>query len=176
MSIAIDYTKWKEEIIDGKIYYMAPPTGRHNGVLGNLYLQFATYLKGKKCKAWLEIEVSLNEDKPNDYVVPDLSIICNNTIGNFKIFKGIPDLIVEVMSTNRQTDKIDKFNLYQQTGVKEYWLVDPVSNTIDQYVLENNAYKLTNVFEADFESELVQTIKPTIFDNLEIEINEIFEY
>ncbi|ONI45853.1 hypothetical protein AN641_03130 [Candidatus Epulonipiscioides gigas] len=186
MSNALNYENWKEEQIDGKIYYMSPaPTFKHNEVQGNLYSEFKNYLKDKKCKIYLGGNVHIDEDNLETYIIPDLSIICDHSKFKNGRYYGVPQLIIEILSTNRADDKIIKFELYERVGVKEYWIVDPISNEITQYVLNNNKYKLLAIFNLleDWELEHLTIeeakayntiIKPTIFEDLEIDIKDIF--
>ncbi|OON98703.1 MAG: hypothetical protein ATN35_03905 [Epulopiscium sp. Nele67-Bin004] len=187
MATAFDYSNWKQEVINGKTFCMAPPTGRHNEIMGNLYLEFANYLKGKRCKAFIELGIYLEEGNTTDYVVPDLSIICDKDTRNLTKFEGVPDLIVEVLSTNSKHDKVTKYVLYEKVGVQEYWIVDPKSKTIDQYILIDGKYTPINTFTmlSDVEiadlsdedkKEYTTIIKPTILADLEINITDIFEY
>ncbi len=175
---AIDFREWKKEIIAGKIYYMAPPSPKHNKVMGNVHFEFKQYLKGRRCEAFIELGVHLE----NDFVIPDVAIICNQKVDDFEDFHGVPSLVVEILSTN---DKIRKFAIYEKFGVLEYWIIDPKSNSIDQYILQNDKYVLSNVFrqlsQTEYhsltqteQSEYLQKIKPTIFPDLEIDIADIF--
>lgn len=189
MTNAIDYSKWKEEKIDGNIYYMSPSANpKHSEVIGNLYLAFRNYLKGKQCKVFVDnIDIYLDEEQ-NNYVIPDLSILCDASKFTDNGYHGVPSLIVEVISyTNIARDRRDKFNLYQKFGVQEFWLVDYKSKTIEQYILTNGKYELHKVFaiisEWDYNNRLndeeraeyTTIIKPTIFNDLEIDIREVFD-
>lgn len=188
MANAIDYSNWKQEKIHGKIYYMSPSANpKHSEVIFNLSLAFGNYLKGKTCKVFMDnIDIYLDEEK-NNYVIPDMSILCEPN--NFKDdgYHGVPSLIVEVLSpTSIIRDRREKFKLYEKYGVKEYWLVDYLSKSIEQYILVDEVYQLYNAFtilsEWDFENRLSESeketyttiIKPTIFEDLEIDIKEIF--
>ena len=189
MGSAIDYSSWKKEKINGEIYYMSPSAHpKHSEVILNLYYQFATYLKGKKCKVFTDnIDIYLDE-KTNTYVMPDLSILCDPSKLTDKGYKGIPSLIVEVISpTSIKRDRFEKFELYQKYGVKEYWLADYTTKTIEQYVLVDGLYKLNNLVtiinDYDYNERLTEDerreystlIYVNIFDNLTIDIREIFD-
>ncbi|OON99832.1 MAG: hypothetical protein ATN35_10630 [Epulopiscium sp. Nele67-Bin004] len=186
MDNAIDYSNWKTEIIDGKIYYMSLPSMKHNRIMGRLFSLFDSYLRGSNCGVFIELGVHLDADNPTDYVVPDVSIICNQKVQDFEDFRGIPSLVIEILSTNRSNDKIVKFQKYQQFGIKEYWIIDPKINTIEQYTLIESKYVLTNIFSLLTNSELdklsdtdrlqyTTIIQPTIFSDLNIDLTDIFE-
>ncbi|MEF9960027.1 MAG: Uma2 family endonuclease [Niameybacter sp.] len=184
---AVDYKHYKEEKIDGKICLMSPIANpKHGETIGNLYLAFATYLKGKQCKVFTDnIAIFLDAEK-NNYVVPDLSVLCDPAQFSSSGYHGIPSLLIEVISrSNIKRDRIEKFELYQKFGVKEYWLVDYVSKTIEQYVLVDHKYILERAVAVVDENELeifteeeraayTTVVKPTIFEDLEVDIKDIF--
>ena len=141
-------TSVRVELIDGKIYMFASPTWRHQAVLGEIYGQLYNHLRGKRCKVSLgPIDVRLEKDT---VVVPDVIVICDpNKITNAGV-NGAPDLIVEVLSpSTSRHDKLVKFALYQRTGVSEYWIVDPLDNTITAYRLVGNEYVASAYGETD---------------------------
>ncbi|OON99096.1 MAG: hypothetical protein ATN35_02335 [Epulopiscium sp. Nele67-Bin004] len=192
MENAIDYRDWKQEIIDGKIYYMAPPSAKHNRIMRNLDFAFMKYFQHnkKKCASFMELGVYLDKNNPNQYFVPDISIICNLNIEEVEeldTFTGIPTLIVEILSSNADNDKVRKFKKYAKFGVKEYWIIDPKSNNIDQFILQGsmyvpiNTYRLLDDKEYDklspIEKEEYQTsITPTMFSDLSIDLTSIFGF
>ena len=188
MTNAIDYSKWKEEKIDGNIYYMSPSANpKHSKVIYNIFDFFRSYLKGKTCEVFMDnIDIYLDEEQ-NNYVIPDLSILCDPNKFKDDGYHGVPKLIVEVISpTSIKRDKHDKYALYERFGVKEYWLVDYQNKTVEQFVLDNGKYKLyglcTLISEWDYNNRLndkereeyTTIIKPTIFEDLEIDIKDVF--
>lgn len=188
MTNAIDYSKWKEEKIDGKIYYMSPSANpKHSKVIGKLFLAFGNYLKDKTCEVYMDnIDIYLDEEH-NNYVIPDMSVLCDSSKFKEDGYHGVPSLIVEVISpTSVKRDRHDKYALYERFGVKEFWLVDYQNKTIEQYVLCDGKYKLyslcTLISDWDYKNRLddkereeyTTIIKPTIFEDLEIDIKEIF--
>lgn len=188
MGNAIDYNNWKEEKINGKIYYMSPSANpKHSKVIFNLALAFGNYLKGKTCEVYMDnLDIYLDEEDEN-YVIPDMSVLCDPSKFKDNGYHGIPSLIVEVISpTSLKRDRFEKFELYQRVGVKEFWLVDYQSKSIEQYILTNGVYKplnlLTIVSDYDYEKRLTEEekqnyttiIKPSIFNDLEIDIIDIF--
>lgn len=189
MASAIDYSNWKQEKIDGKVYYMSPSANpKHSRLLGNLYLPFRNYLKGKTCEVFMDnIDIHLDEES-NNYVIPDMSILCDPTKFKDNGYHGIPSLIVEVISpTSIERDRYDKYRLYENFGIKEFWLIDYKAETIEQFVLSNGSYQLHKLFsivsDYDYSNRFTEAereayttiIKPTIFSDLEIDIKEIFE-
>ncbi len=90
-----------------------------------------------------------------------------------------------ILSSNRKDDQGTKFDLYERIGVSEYWIVDPLSDTINQYILINGKYKLIEVYRyilaEEFETldeneqeEHKTFIIPNLFKDLEISLEDIF--
>jgi len=135
----------REELLNGKIVMMASASVNHNRVAGNIYYIFRSYLKGKKCEAFSDgVDVYLTDD---DRVIPDAMIICSKNIIKADGIHGAPDLIVEVLSpSTAKNDKGYKKDLYEQSGVKEYWIVDPAMRSIEAYLLEDGRYNLKDFY------------------------------
>ncbi|MGL4346281.1 MAG: Uma2 family endonuclease [Cellulosilyticaceae bacterium] len=102
MMSPLDYTNYKEEKIDGKIRYMSPMANpKHGETIGNLYAAFHPYFKGKTCKVFPDnISVFLDDEK-NNYVVPDISVLCNPSQFKNNGYHGVPSFVVEVISHPR---------------------------------------------------------------------------
>lgn len=150
-----DVLTWDEseraEIIDGEVVMMAPPpSSTHQEISMELSSQLHTYLKGKKCKVYAApFAVRLFEmdgDNPEDIdtmVEPDISIVCDPGKIDKHGCKGAPDMVVEILSPSTQRhDRFIKFSLYQRAGVREYWLVDPDSKTVQSFILEDGHYSV----------------------------------
>lgn len=126
----------RAELIDGQIYYMAPPSRRHQDISFSLSRKIADYIesKGGSCKVYpAPFAVFLNEDDQN-YVEPDISVICDHSKLTDKGCTGAPDWIIEIVSPgSRRMDYFTKLFKYRTAGVREYWLVDPEKNRIMVY-------------------------------------------
>jgi len=152
-----DYCTWNDdkrwELIDGSAYLMSPaPAWSHQEVSGNLFLQIANFLKGKQCKVFAApFDVRLNAETRDDTVLqPDIVVICDRSklLGTGCI--GAPDMVVEIISPGTaRRDRSEKFMLYQRSGVREYWIVDSDTKTLQAHVLENGRYFVTSYTEAD---------------------------
>lgn len=129
----------RAELIDGKLYYMSPPSRVHQDIIFSLSRKIADYIDSKNgsCKVYLApFAVFLNEDDKN-YVEPDISIICDSDKLNDKGCFGAPDWIIEIVSPgNPGHDYIRKLQLYADTGVREYWIVDYRTEQVFVYCLE----------------------------------------
>lgn len=185
--------KIKTELIDGKIFMMSPrPRIEHATVCTNIASEFRSYLKGKTCRAFCDgVDVFLDE---NNRFVPDTMIVCNPDIIKHDGIHGAPDLVVEVLSkTTAKNDRSKKKYTYAKYGVKEYWIVDVWSKSVEVYynqdswfILDNIYYYLTdeeiaennNMSDNDIDKikEYTDFIKVSICDNLIVKLKDIFEY
>ena len=185
--------KIKTELIDGKIFMMSPrPRVEHATVCTNIASEFRSYLKGKICRAFCDgVDVFLDE---NNRFVPDTMIVCNPDIIKHDGIHGAPDLVVEVLSkTTAKNDRSKKKYTYAKYGVKEYWIVDVWSKSVEVYynqdswfILDNIYYYLTdeeiaennNMSDNDIDKikEYTDFIKVSICDNLIVKLKDIFEY
>jgi Uma2 family endonuclease len=180
-----DYLSWKLteriELIKGYIKQMAAPTSFHQEISIELSTYFKGYFKAKKspCKVFAApFDVRLYNytksavaDKDIYTVVqPDLSIICDKSKIDQKGCLGAPDLIIEILSeSNSKTDLRDKFQLYQENGVHEYWIVFPAEKVVEKFLLQNEQYQMEKIYVED------DLIYPTLFPDLEIDLVQVFE-
>lgn len=143
-----DYCTWDDserwELIEGIPYAMSPaPAPRHQAISGELHAQLHAFLKGKPCKLYAApFDVRLNADDEDDTVVqPDLVVICDSSKIDDKGCKGAPDLVIEILSpSTARHDRMVKFQQYQQAGVREYWIVDPDTKTVQVSILRDGLY------------------------------------
>lgn len=129
----------RAELIDGKIYYMAPPSRTHQQILFSLSRRIADYIDSKNGNCEVNIApfaVFLSEDDIN-YVEPDISVICDPKKLDDKGCHGAPDWIIEIVSPGTKTmDYFKKLFKYRTVGVREYWIVDPTKELITVYRFE----------------------------------------
>ena len=115
---------------------MAPPSRIHQKITGEIYAEIRNYIKRNdgKCEVYLApFAVFLNEDD-RTYVEPDISVICDPDKLNEKGCNGAPDWIIEVVSPSSQRmDYMTKLFKYRTAGVKEYWIVNPATETVQTY-------------------------------------------
>ena len=141
-----DYVLWeiKErlEILKGKIFRMSPASAiSHQKIARNLTGELYHYFKGKPCQLFAApFDVVLkNKNGLEDSVVqPDLCVVCDpKKLENDKRCLGAPDLIIEILSPgNTKKEMRYKYELYEESGVMEYWVVRPIDKEITQFVLE----------------------------------------
>ena len=173
-----DYLRWeikdRLEILKGKIFKMSPaPAISHQKVSGNLYGEMYHYFKGKPCKLFsAPFDVVLKSKKgiEDSVIQPDLCVVCDSKkLENDKRCLGAPDLIIEILSPgNSKKEMRNKYDLYEESGVAEYWVVRPTDKEITQFVLENGKYRaLRPVVEGDL-------IYSAIFPELSVATEDIF--
>lgn len=175
-----DYYTWKIierlELIKGKIFPMSPaPSLIHQRVSLELTFILKNYFKNTPCNLFVapfDVRFPKKETTDNkiyDVVQPDLCIICDNSKLDDRGCIGSPDLIIEILSTgNSKKELQDKYDLYLENGVKEYWIIHPSEQTVLIYKLENNEYKPSRLFSG------VETISSSLFPELAIDLNEVF--
>ncbi|MDE5804382.1 MAG: Uma2 family endonuclease [Lachnospiraceae bacterium] len=131
----------RAELIDGKIYYMAPPSRVHQRISSYLHNEIYNYIKRNngECEVYAApFAVFLNKDDKN-YVEPDISIICDPNKLNDKGCVGAPDWIIEIVSpSSKQTDYYKKLFKYRTAGVREYWVADPDRKIVTVYNFEHD--------------------------------------
>jgi Uma2 family endonuclease len=160
-----DYLSWPEderiEIIDGVPYHtyggpvfgggpvmQAAPATAHQEASVELLGQLRDFLKGKPCKVFhAPFAVRLNADAGDDTTLePDIVVVCDGSKLDSRGCNGAPDFIIEILSpSTARKDRLLKFNRYQQAGVREYWIVDPETGTVQACSLANGNY-ITKVY------------------------------
>lgn len=144
-----DYLKWKfkesVELIKGKIMEMSPaPVRLHQQIAGKIYIQMGRYFEDSPCSIYFapfDVRFPDQNGKIRNVVQPDLCVICDHNKLDEKGCLGAPDLVVEILSPgNTKKEMKYKYELYQEQGVKEYWVVYPDTCNIQIFVLQNGKY------------------------------------
>lgn len=172
-----DYLKMRNdsdkiiEYIDGIICMSPSPSTQHQRISAKLTTDFMMFLKGKKCEVFAapyDIELYKDGIEGKKIVIPDLSVICNKEGFTDNRYIGVPTLIVEILSPSNQAhDLVTKLNIYMKYGVKEYWIVNPMKESITIYTLDNNGY---------YEQEAVESHKGIINSKILNGFNVDLEY
>lgn len=158
----------RAELIDGQIYNMAPPARIHQKLIAELTLSIGQYIKSKggTCDIYpAPFAVFLNEDNRN-YVEPDISVICDKNKLDEKGCNGAPDWIIEIASPS--TSSLDygiKLFKYRTAGVREYWIINPVTLTVNVYDFESEK----GTYQYNFEDN----IPVCIYNDLTIQISAL---
>ena len=161
----------KHEIIEGEHFMVPSPNTRHQMIsfaIAHLLRDFVHKKKlGKVLYAPIDVVLSAI-----NVVQPDIIFISNsrsNIITEANI-QGPPDLVIEIISeSSRKIDKVLKKDLYAQYSVREYWIVDPVVDVVEIFILDEGGYKKRG------EYGIGDTIDTDLIKGLTIPLNEVFE-
>ncbi len=174
----VESTEERYELIDGEIYYMASPFYKHQAAQAEISGRFYQWFKGKNCRPLaapfdvkLFNQAKCFADDPN-VVQPDILVICDtDKITKEGRYEGTPTLVVEILSqSTRRKDIIKKLNLYMNSGVAEYWIVDPESEQITCHYFENRDFHTSRSYQEG------QTISSLAFPGLDVGVADVFAY
>ena len=139
---------FRHEIIDGEHYMSPAPATNHQKVSRRIQFQLYSQIeltgRGEVYDAPTDVELDTY-----DIVQPDILVVMNDRkdIITRKKIKGVPHLVVEILSeSNPKNDQILKMEMYQRNGVQEYWIVDPLTQTILVLELLNSTYEVAGKF------------------------------
>ena len=170
----------RAELIDGELFRMDTPIRRHQDILGEIFANIKLHIRQNKgkCKIYpAPFAVYIKKDKHN-YVEPDISVVCDRDKLDERGCQGAPDWIIEIVSSSSKTmDYERKVILYREVGVREYWIVDPETETVTVYDFERDASRGTDK-RASQETESMQhafseRIKVGIFKDLWLNLSEM---
>jgi Uma2 family endonuclease len=178
-----DYLTWKftdrVELIRGWIKKMSPaPSSYHQVVSGNLSFHIQKYLYKKGCKVFVApFDVRLiNTKKSSDdnivytVVQPDICIICDKDKIDKRGCVGAPDLVIEIVSKgNTKYEMETKFELYEEAGVLEYWIVGLGDETTTVFDLKENKFQFRKIYSND------DKVPMGIFTDFSLDMTEVFE-
>ena len=186
-----DYLTWqfqeRVELIKRWLYKMPAlpssispaPRRIHQEIKGSIYFEICKFTNLKTCKIYqfsFDVRLKRNKDGQNEInavLQPDICVICDETKRDDAGCEGDPDLMIEILSDSiAKINYNEKFNLYEENGVKEYWIVNPASRNIELFSLSDGCYVSLGLFD---ESEGVETVHGNLFPELEIELKTIFK-
>ena len=123
--------EWREELIGGEVVAMAPATPQHNYIAGNIHYVFKHYIRQKKGKCIpFQDGTAVRLSEENSFI-PDFMVVCDRSKISTNRVYGAPDLAVEVLSpSTAKNDKWHKKNVYESSGVPEYWIVSIGKNPL----------------------------------------------
>jgi len=180
-----DYLTWmddvRRELIDGIVSLMAGTSINHGKVGKNLIWRLESIVRSNKatCEVfYAPIDVCLPQngetgnDKIYTVVQPDIFIVCDHAKLEDGRCLGAPDMIIEILSpSNRKKDLVTKFLLYQNAGVREYWIADPRLKAVTAHILQDNGeYSDGDLYISG------EKVPVHIFDGFLINVDEIFNF
>ncbi len=176
-----DYLQWKFEerleLFRGRIFKMSAPNTDHQKVSGRLHARMWGFLENKKCQLFsapfdvrLPVKNKKRDDEITTVVQPDLCIICDESKLDIRGCCGAPDIVVEILSPGNSRKEVqDKFELYEEAGVQEYWIVSLVFEHIIIYSSQNGKYIGSKPYAAG------EIVTSAVLPGLKIEVNDIFK-
>jgi Uma2 family endonuclease len=144
-----DYLGWKftemVELLQGRLFPMSAPLEVHQRISWNLGLELGKALEGKPCRAYTapfdvrlpdRQKVAAGDDDIHTVVQPDLCVVCDLAKLDRRGCLGAPDLVVEILSPgNSEREMGQKYDLYEEAGVREYWIVQPDNRSVLRFAL-----------------------------------------
>ena len=173
-----DYLTWRLkdriELIMGRIFRMSPaPSSEHQQIVSALHGNIYQYLKNKECRVFpspYDVALASPSGKLDTVVQPDITVICDLSKITEKGCLGAPDLVVEVASKSSiKKDLHEKYSLYEQCGIKEYWMVLPAERSLIIFTLDDNG-----VYQAAKPLTCGDKVVSQVLSGLEIDLDEIF--
>jgi len=153
------------ELRNGEILNLASPSIKHQQISGEVYAEFRNYIKQNqgKCRVFsAPTDVKLNSQ---NVVIPDIFVACNPKNFDSQKYNGSPEFIAEIVSTNWADDYIRKLALYQENGVREYWIIDPKNQQVTVYFFEEQLYERYS-FNDDIPVNIYKNKNPNLVINI----------
>lgn len=144
-----DYLSWqfseRVELIKGWVYKMSPaPNVKHQRISGRLFNKVFNFLNAEECQVFhapfdVRLPIVSKNNKQDTVVQPDITIIFDDTKLDEQGCNGAPDIVMEILSPgNTRREMKEKFDLYQESKIPEYWLIHPSDETVIIYALNDN--------------------------------------
>ena len=174
-----DYLTWKfnerVELYLGKVVKISPaPNLQHQRISGIIFIELGIFLKKKPCQVFaapFDVRLPLAKSEKIDTVVqPDITIICDESKLDKQGCIGAPDIVMEILSPgNTKKEMREKLRIYQDSGIPEYWLIDPEHEFILLYHLDElGKYNSSLPFVED------DIIKSKVLNGFELDVKEVF--
>ena len=176
-----DYLKWnfeeRVELLKGKIFKMSPaPNTEHQIISMDIAGRLWSFLKGNQCRVYpAPFDVRLSRKLANDkdvltVVQPDICVVCDPSMVDARGCAGAPDIVVEILSpSNSEKELNKKYEIYEQAGVKEYWVVFPVEKAVLVYTLTDARFTGSRPMTSG------QILTSTVLEGFSIDLKELFE-
>lgn len=176
------YLNWlfeeRVELIKGKVFKMSPAPSRvHQEIFGAIFNPIYNFLKNKPCKVYgAPFDVRFPKSSKADQDVftvlqPDICVVCDLTKLDDKGCIGAPDLVVEILSPgNNKKELLHKYQIYQEFGVKEYWVVSQSDQSILIYTLDSEGkFRPSKIFTQGEE------VTSSVLPDFVLKLDDVFE-
>lgn len=175
-----DYFKWRfeerVELIKGYVFKMSPaPNTFHQQISGDIYGQLWSFLRKKPCKVFsapFDVRLPRKSNDDQDIITvlqPDICVICDLSKLDKRGCMGAPDVVVEILSPGNNAKELkNKYEVYEEAGVKEYWIVSPQDNTFVIYTLTDGRYTTSRIMVAG------DTVTSAVLPGFSLALEELF--
>lgn len=177
-----EFERKKDEKINGVIYDMSPsPSYMHGIINSNIHTIIKQGLKGSLCLVSMEnLDFKYHPDENDDYLCPDIMVICDRKHLKGGAYSGIPKFIAETLShSTAKRDRSEKKDIYEKAGVEEYWIVSP-QGSLEIYYLQDGKYILEQSYmlqddkeEDEFNADTEISLRA--FPHIKMTLGDIFE-
>jgi Uma2 family endonuclease len=176
-----DYLLWRfqerVELIRGRLCRMSPAPGlRHQQISLELSRQLANHFLHQSCQVFaapfdVRLPVGRKKGQETTVVQPDLCVVCDPAKLDEQGCAGAPDLVVEILSPgNSAREMKDKYEVYEESGVREYWIVNPNEREVPVYILqESGRFIVLDPVRAE------DALQSHIFPGLKVEVGMVFK-
>ena len=159
------------ELVNGEVITLSSPTYDHSNIVGNIFGLIRDVVRPQKLGKVQTAPTDVHFDERN-ILQPDVLFIANDNtqcVVIDRFLRGAPDLVVEVLSSNKRHDKVTKFIIYEKHGVREYWVVDPDLQNIEVYVLQGAIFQLQGTYT------IKDSFTSAILPMHTVQVKDIFE-
>ena len=176
-----DYFKWRfeerVELIKGKIFKMSPAPNRfHQEIAGDIYHYLRVFLEKRACKAYTApFDVRIPRKSKNDKNIvtvlqPDVCVVCDLSKLDDRGCIGAPEIVVEVLSPGNNAKELRrKYEIYEEAGVKEYWVVSPQNQWMRIYTLVDGLFHESPYLLAG------DKVTSTVLPGFSLDVTELFK-
>lgn len=177
-----DYLKWtfdeRLELLKGRLFRMSPaPNRTHQELSGKLFFRLFGFLQTEPCQVYAApFDVRLPRKSKEDadiltVVQPDICVICDPAKLDERGCIGAPDIVVEILSPgNNRKELKNKYEIYEESGVKEYWIVTPQEKTFLKYVLTE-----AGMFQPSRLLTTGDTVTTPVLPGFTLDLTELFD-
>jgi Uma2 family endonuclease len=176
-----DYFEWqfeeRVELIKGRIFKISPaPNRMHQKMSFAISVKLYQSLPGKSCEVYMApFDVRLPRKSKDDKDIftvlqPDICVICDPSKLDSRGCVGAPDIVVEILSPGNNAKELrNKFEVYEEAGVKEYWIVSPQDYTFVVYTLTDGRYVPSRIMAAG------DVVTSSVLKEFSLDLSELFE-
>ncbi|KEO72774.1 Uma2 family endonuclease [Anditalea andensis] len=176
-----DYLTWDiegmVELIKGKVFRQAAaPRLNHQKISFTISGKLYEFLKGKKCKGFsapFDVRLPVHSKRNNEIftvVQPDICVVCDSGNLDEAGCIGAPDLVMEILSPgNNKKELQNKYEVYEESGVKEYWIIHPEEQTLMIYTLKDGKFIPSKLFTSG------EVIASSCIEGFQLDLDEVFE-